>query len=110
MSYAAQWKALSSRIHGLVQAGKLDALYSSVGGSNAYGTTQCIIDQAKSILTGIEYFRDSLQDSITPTAKSAASRFIQDTAMLIRNDAGTRELKQQQQVLRGTCYACRLRV
>ena len=66
MTYADQWRALSSRIRGLMQAGQL-RLAARPGDS--YGSWKFLREQIKSTLLAAQSFRDDYE----PVAPSACA-------------------------------------
>jgi len=96
VTYAEQWKALSSRIHGLVQAGLLYAQLLAVRSSDTYGSGKRLREQGQSILKALRSFRDCFRDVLPPTALCTVDRFLEQTGGLITNTSGTHDALQEQ--------------
>lgn len=87
MSYIEQWKALSSRIHGLVQAGELHAHYLAVRSSDTYGRAKRLRDQSASILAALTAFADRFQHVLPSEASDIVRRFLGEMTPLICGEA-----------------------
>jgi hypothetical protein len=97
MSYIEQWKALSSRIRGLMQAGELHAHYLTVRSSDTYGRAKRLRDQSASILAALTAFRDRVQHVLPTEASDVISRFLGEVSPLIRgDDSSTPDTRQEQ--------------
>lgn len=95
MSYVEQWKALSSRINGLMRAAELHAHYLSVRSSDTYGRAKRLRDQGTSILAALEAFRDRFQHVLPAEALATISRFLGDVTPMIQDTSGTPETRQE---------------
>lgn len=95
MPYLDQWKALASRIRGLMQAGQLHAHYLAVRSSDSYGRGKRLREQSASILTALEAFRDRFRQSLPPTAVDAIEYFINHSANLIRSTIDHPDLRDE---------------
>lgn len=96
MNYTDQWKALSSRIQGLVQAGTLYAQYLRVRSSDSYGSAKRLREQSKDILNELLAFRVGFSESLPPAALAAIEKFRTITGPLIVNEAITPDAAQEQ--------------
>jgi hypothetical protein len=98
MTYVDQWKALSSRIRGLAQAGRLHAEFLAVRSSDAYGTGRRLHEQAQSILEALQTFRTSFGSSLPTAALSVIDHFVTQNGSLLRvNTSGTASDVQERQ-------------
>ncbi len=95
MNYTDQWKALSSRIQGLVQSGLLHAQYLRVRSSDSYGTGKRLREQSESVLNEILSFREGFQVSLPFTALSAIDKFATTTGKLITDTSGPPDAAQE---------------
>jgi hypothetical protein len=93
--YFDQWKALSSHIRGLMQAGQLHASYLSVRSSDSYGRAKRLREHSERVLSAIESFRVQFQKALAPAALSSIDNFIQNTSVLIRDSSGTKNSLQE---------------
>jgi hypothetical protein len=90
MTYADQWRALSSRIRGLMQAGQLHAHYLAVRRSDPYGRGRRLHEQSESILTALQSFRAAFGKWLPPPALAAVDDFVARNGNLItRKVSGT---------------------
>lgn len=94
MTYIDQWRALSSRIRGLMEAGHLHVQYLTVRSQDSYGTGKQLREQAERILTALCSFRDSFQLMLPPLAITIIDEFIARTNPLITDTSGTFESRQ----------------
>ena len=95
MTYADQWKALSSRIRGLMQAGELHARYLAVRSSDTYGRARRLREQSESVVSALEAFRDRFGHALPPAALASIDDFIEKTGPLIRDANGTPESRAE---------------
>ncbi len=94
MTYIDQWRALSSRIRGLMEAGHLHVQYLTVRSQDSYGTGKQLREQAERILTALCSFRDSFQLMLPPLAITIIDEFIARTNPLITDTSGIFESRQ----------------
>jgi hypothetical protein len=95
MNYTDQWSALSSRIHGLVQAGLLHAQYLRVRSSDSYGTGKRLREQSEGVLNEILSFQKNSHESLPLPAFAAIDKFVTTTGKLITDASGTSDLAQE---------------
>jgi hypothetical protein len=95
MTYLDQWKALASRIRGLMQAGQLHAGYLAVRSSDSYGRAKILRQQSASILAALEVFRDRFRQSLPPAAVAALENFIGQNSSLIRGVIDNQDLREE---------------
>ena len=95
MTYLDQWKALSARIRGLVQAGQLHANYLAIRSSDAFGRDKYLRAQCSTILTAFSAFRKSFQHSLSPIALTSLDNFITNTGPLIEETGGSPDIRQE---------------
>lgn len=74
MTYFDQWRVLSNRIRGLVQAGQLHAQW-AYRSSDSYGTAKALLQQTRSIFLALESFLAAFRGSLPalPRARSRTS-------------------------------------
>ncbi len=89
MTYRDQWKALSSRIRGLMQAGQLHADYLAIQSSDNFGRGKRLREHAEGVLTALQSFQDHFRHSLPPTALASIDKFVADTGDLICDTGGT---------------------
>jgi hypothetical protein len=96
MTYKDQWKALSSRIHGLVQAGTLHAQYLRVRSSDSYGGAKRLRGQSKDILDELKVFQAGFGESLSSAVIAAIEKFITTAGPLIYNEGSISDAAQEQ--------------
>lgn len=95
MIYADQWKALSSRIRGLMQAGQLHAQYLAVQSSDTYNRGRRLHEQSQRVLSALRSFRDSFHQSLPPVALAAIHDFMERSGALITNTPSAPNAQQE---------------
>jgi hypothetical protein len=95
MTYVDQWKALSSRIRGLMQAGQLHAQYLAVRSSDSYGRGKRLREQSEKVLGALRGFRHDFHDLLPPPAVKAIDEFVASTSALISDTTGTPDSLQE---------------
>lgn len=95
MSYSDQWKALSSRIRGLMQAGQLHAHYLSVRSTDSYGRGKRLREQSEGVLLALQSFREQFQPLLPPAALASIDKFVQNTVGLIGDTTGPPDAQQE---------------
>ena len=95
MTYHDQWKALSSRIRGLMQAGQLDARYLRVNSSDAFGRSKRLREHCEGVLEALNAFRDCFQYTLPPAALTSIDEFVMNSGDLITETTGTQDARQQ---------------
>lgn len=88
MIYSDQWKALSSRILGLVQAGELHARFLAVRGNDTYGRERRLREHCTAVLSALREFRDQFQESLPANALAALDEFVRKADELLRDAKG----------------------
>ena|SRR6266481_764111 len=96
MTYLDQWKALSARTRGLVQAGQLHADYLAIRNSDAFGRDKYLRTQCSSILTAFAEFRKSFQHTLPPLALASLNNFVTNTGSLIEATDGSPDIRQNE--------------
>jgi hypothetical protein len=89
MVYADQWRALSTRIRGLMRAGELHARFLGIRSSDAHARGRQLRAQCEGILTALASFRTVYKDSLPTTAAGCVVDFIDAHGGLIRDTTGT---------------------
>ncbi|MBI4573463.1 MAG: hypothetical protein HY713_09305 [candidate division NC10 bacterium] len=95
MTYLDQWRALSSRIRGLMEAGHLHAQYLAVRSRDSYGRGKRLREQGERILAALRAFRDSFHQMLPAPAVTAIDDFLARTSTLIGDTAGTPDSLQE---------------
>jgi hypothetical protein len=95
MTYTDQWKALSSRIRGLMQAGQLHASYLTVRSSDSYGRGKRLREQNEAVLSALISFQDQFKQSLPPAALTSIDEFTKKTEGLIRDTSGSPDAIQE---------------
>src|SRR5260370_31896120 len=95
MPYLDQWEAVSSRIGGLMQAGRLQAQYLAVRSSDGYGRSKRLREQCERVLAGLRAFRDSFRQVLPRSAITAFDDFLAKTDPLIKDSNGTPDSQQE---------------
>jgi hypothetical protein len=95
MNYSDQWKALSGRIRGLMQAGQLHAHYLAVRSSDPYGIGRGLREQSEGVLAALVSFRDQFQQSLSQATLNSLDMFIEKIGGLIRDATGGPDSKQE---------------
>lgn len=96
MNYTDQWKSLSARIHGLVQAGVLYAQYLRVRSSDSYGSSKRLREQSKDVLNEILSLQAGFRESLPLTAIAAIDKFLTTTGKLITDASDHGDSAQEQ--------------
>lgn len=95
MTYRDQWKALSGRIRGLMQAGQLHAHFLSVRASDSFGRGKRLREQAEGVLTELQSFRDCFQQSLPPAALESIDKIVESTGSWVGETRGTPDIQQE---------------
>ena len=95
MTYLDQWRALSSRIRGLMKAGHLHAQYLAVRSSDSYGRGKRLREQSERVLTALQAFRASFHQVLPPLAVTAIDEFVARNSTLINDTTGTSDSLQE---------------
>jgi hypothetical protein len=96
MTYAEQWRALASRIRGLMHSGELHAHYLSVRLSGSYGRGKRLLEQGASIFTALESFLSTFGSSLPESARVAMTNFITvNRGLMTRRVTGTSDELQE---------------
>lgn len=89
MTYADEWKALSSRIRGLMTAGELHARFLGIRSSDSYGRARRLREHCERLLSALDTYHNTYSDSLPPTASAGIKAFIDSHGGLIRDSSGT---------------------
>jgi hypothetical protein len=95
MTYLDQWRALSSRIRGLMEAGHLHAQYLAVRSSDSYGRSKRLREQGERVLAALRTFRESFHQALPQPAVTAIDEFVRGTSTLISDTSGTPDSLQE---------------
>lgn len=88
MNYLDQWRAISSRIRGLMRAAEVDANLHAASPSGSYPRWPQLRRQNRLILEEIEKYVEAFSDSIPPKALTAIRDLISEAGPKIRDDSG----------------------
>ena len=76
MTYQDQWKALSSRIRGLMQAGQLHAQFLAIREGDPHGGGKYLGEQSEAVLSALNGFRDRFRQELSPTALASIDKHV----------------------------------
>jgi hypothetical protein len=96
MNHLDQWKALSARIHGLVQASTLYAQFLRVNSSDSYGSDKRLREQSRDVLTEILSIGEVFRETLPLAASKAIDRFAATNSGLIADVSALRDAAKQQ--------------
>jgi hypothetical protein len=88
MTYADEWKAISSRIRGLMQAGELHARFLGIRASDSYGRSRKLREQCEDVLSVLDAYRTTYKHSLPAAAAAGIKSFIDTHAGMIRDTSG----------------------
>lgn len=89
MSYLAEWKALSTRIQGMLQAGLLHSQLLAVRSSDDYSGGRHLLEQTTSVFEALQKFADQYSDSLPQPARETLQQFIKKNTDLFTMSGGT---------------------
>lgn len=89
MTYADEWKSLSSRIRGLMQAGELHARFLGIRSTDAYGRAKRLREQCERVLSALNSYRGTYKNNLPTAAETCIKEFIDKHDDLIRDTSGT---------------------
>ncbi len=95
MTYHDQWKALSSRIRGLMQAGQLHAQFLAVRSSDNYGGAKHLRKQSEDVLSALNVFRDRFQHELSSPALASIENLVASIGGVISETSGGPGAKQE---------------
>ncbi len=95
MTYTDYWRALSGRIHGLMQAGQLHAQYLGVRLSDPLGRHRRLREHCESILDEVDAFCRSFGASIPTTAANSIQSFLKRARPIITDTSGNSDACQE---------------
>jgi hypothetical protein len=95
MTYVDQWKALSGRIRGLMQAGQLHGDYLAVQSSDSYSRGKRLREHCESVLSAIQFFRERFCQSLPQAVLAAIDDFVRRNGALIREKNGPPNAQQE---------------
>lgn len=98
MTYIDNWKAISSRIRGLVQAGQLHARFLAVRDSDSYGRGRYLLDHCRKALNSLEVFSSTFGGCVPVQVAAAIGEFLDRTKPFHKDAttiAGTRDTQQE---------------
>ena len=95
MTYHDQWKALSSRIRGLMQAAQLHAQFLAVRSSDAYVVGKHLREQSEEVLSALNVFRDRFRQELSSTALASIENHVASIGGVISDTGGGPGAKQE---------------
>lgn len=95
MTYHDQWKALSSRIRGLTQAGQLHAQFLAIRSSDAHGGGKYLCEQSEDVLSALNVFRKRFRHELSPTALASIDNHVATIGGVISGTGGGPGAKQE---------------
>lgn len=95
MIWFAEWRALSSRIRGLVQAGAQYAQWLAVKSSDTYGAMNELHSEAQGIFQSLDSFQERLSGFLPPLASEALHRFVNNRRGLFTDNSGNRDMRHE---------------
>jgi hypothetical protein len=95
MNFVDEWRAIASRIHGLMRACELHARFLAIRESDSYGRSKRLRDQSAEVLSSIEGFRARFDATLPSHAASAIDGFLSGTAALIREAEGSPDSREE---------------
>ena len=75
MTYFDEWRFLSARIEGVLQAGDLHSRFLSIRSSDSYGRTGKLREQLAETFSALRTYRVMHNTSLPPTARMAVGAF-----------------------------------
>lgn len=88
MTSSDQWKALSSRIRGLMQAAHLHARFLAIGSGDPYGAGKHLREQSDDVLSALIVFRDRFRDELSSTALASIEKHLAKIGDMISDTSG----------------------
>lgn len=93
LTYSAEWRQISARIHGLERAAAVHARFLSSNSTSPYGADKDLQRHCASIKTAVEQFRKTFSGKLSVDANAAIDRFLGDAGVQIDgNTAGDAKL------------------
>lgn len=89
MPHVSEWRALSSRIKGLMQAGELHARFLTVNAADAHGRARRLREHCESSLKALEQYSKLNRDRIPVFVVDRISEFVSQNRTLFTDDGGT---------------------
>jgi hypothetical protein len=89
VSYLDEWRALSSRIHGIVKSGDLHARFLAINSSDTYGRSKRLREHCAKALLTLEKFAHSNGGQVPASVVQAVNNFIGRHKTLFTDESGT---------------------
>lgn len=105
VAYQDEWKALSGRFRGLMQAGSLHASFLAVRSNDTYGRAKYLSEQCVDVLSALENFRDAYRQSLQPVALNAIEKFLSKVRPLTNDSGGSQGARQEQLWATLVCFS-----
>ncbi len=96
MAYADEWRAISSRIRGLMQAGELHARFLGIRSSDSYGRAKQLREQCKRVLSVLENYHNAYKDKLPHAASERIKEFTNTHSALIFGTNGMPDSIEEQ--------------
>jgi hypothetical protein len=91
MTYLDEWRAISSRIHGLMQAGELHARFLSVKSADAYNRAGKLGEHCQGTLAALESYAATHEGKAPLSVLERIRKFANDHRVMITDVSGTRD-------------------
>jgi len=95
MTYTDQWKAISSRILGLMRAGTLHAQFLAVRSSDTYSRAKRLREHCVAVISAIRQFREQFRQTLPPDSLVSIDEFVQKADELTREKNGSPDAFQE---------------
>lgn len=95
MTYFDEWKFLSARIEGVLQAGDLHSRFLSIRSSDSYGRTGKLREQLAETFSALRTYRVTHNTSLPPIVRMAVDRFLGAAETLITDTSGTPDSREE---------------
>jgi hypothetical protein len=95
MLHTSEWKALSSRIQGLMQAGELHARFLMINSSDTYGRARRLREHCEGSLKALELYAESHKDRIPAFVVGRIKEFVGNHRTLFSDASGTSDSLDQ---------------
>ncbi|MBI4590608.1 MAG: hypothetical protein HY725_17400, partial [Candidatus Rokubacteria bacterium] len=95
MTYPDEWKALSARIRGLMEAGRLHAQYLAVRSSDTYGRGKRLREQSGRVISALESFEARFKSLLPGPAQTSIFEVIEKTRGWVKDSSGNSDIQQE---------------
>lgn len=95
MSYFEEWKALSSRIRGIIESGELHARFLSINSGDAYARSKRLREHCEKALHGLRDFAKLNEGKVPPMVIQTIADFTGKHTTLFTDQSGTNDSIEQ---------------